>query len=633
MIVELRGVTVQRGARTVLRGLDLALAPGWKVAVVGRNGAGKSTLLELIGGRLSPEAGELRCPRGTTVALLEQHAPAGSQAAIEYVLDGDRELRALEGELAGAEAAGDGSRIGALHARLEAIGGYGARARAARTMRGLGLEASDEGRPLSAFSGGQRRRLALARALVARAELLALDEPTNHLDLDAVLWLESFLAALPATVLVVSHDREFLDGIADHVAHVEGAGVRLYPGNYSAFERIRSEELRRARVCHRRQQALVARLEEFVARHRARAAHARQAQSRLRALERMRRVAPAHADSPFTFTFLEPARLPRPLLRLERAAAGYRGVAVIEALSLSLAPGDRIALLGANGAGKTTVMRLLAGELEPLAGRREAAARLEIGYFAQHLVERLDPAASPLAHLRRIDPGAGEQALRDWLGGFGFSGPRALEPVAPLSGGEKARLALALLARSAPNLLLLDEPTNHLDLEMRHALELALQAFSGAVVLVSHDRHLVRAVADRLWLVAGGRLEPWAGDLDEYGRWLRERRLPGERAERAGDPRRERRREGAARRRSIAPLARRVRDLEAELERLQARLAELHATLAEPDLYAPGGDRERLAALAGEQRALERRRARLEQQWLAASEALEAAAAGSPVGW
>ena len=498
-------VALRRGPRLLFSEVDFIIHAGHKVGVVGGNGSGKSSLFALIRNELHADEGEFDMPAGLSLAHVAQETPATERPAIDYVMDGDTELRAVEVALRDAERAGDGHAQAEVQAQLEHIGGYQARARAARLMHGLGFAPDQDERPVASFSGGWRMRLNLAQALMCRSDLLLLDEPTNHLDLDAVIWLEDWLRGYPGTLLLISHDRDFLDRVIDRIAHLDQGSITLYSGNYSAFERIRAERLANQAAAYEKQQREVAHIHAYVERFRAKATKARQAQSRLKALARMELIAPAHVDSPFHFEFAEPAALPNPLLRLDGASAGYGELPVVAELNFSLSPGERIGLLGPNGAGKSTLMKLIAGGLAPMAGRRETADRLAIGYFAQHQLEQLDPGASALLHLRRIDPKASEQQMRDFLGGFDFRGDRVVEPVAPFSGGEKARLVLALIVWQRPNLLLLDEPTNHLDLEMRHALNLALQGYGGAVLLVSHDRHLLRSVADRLLLVDGGR--------------------------------------------------------------------------------------------------------------------------------
>ncbi len=629
-------VTLRRGPRALFEKATFTLHPGWKVGLTGANGTGKSSLFALIRGELGSDAGEARLPPGTVIAHVAQETPATDWPAIEYVIDGDQELRSIEAALAKAEKAGEGTAQAELHAGLDAAQGYEAPARAGRLMHGLGFTSEQERQPVNAFSGGWRMRLNLAQALMCRSDLLLLDEPTNHLDLDAVFWLENWLRSYPGTLLLISHDREFLDRCVGHILHIEQAGVTLYTGNYSDFESQRSEALARQQSGYEKQRREVAEMQRFVERFRAKATKARQAQSRLKALARMEHIAPAHVDSPFHFAFRKPQKLPTPLLTLEEASAGYGEKSVVAGAELSLLPGERIGLLGANGAGKSTLMKLLAGTLAPLDGKRSEAPDLAIGYFAQHQLEQLDGSASPLLHLARLDARAGEQELRNFLGGFGFRGDAALEPVAPLSGGEKARLVLALIVYQRPNLLLLDEPTNHLDLEMRHALTTALQGFEGAMVVVSHDRHLLRATADQLLVVADGQVTEFDGDLDDYRRWLEERRraesAPSASARDGSDPnsavgRRERRREEAERRHRLKPLRHDLEAAEKKLESLSEQKRALEEQLADQGLYEAEA-KDRLTALLREKGRVDQELAEAEEAWLTAGEALELAESG-----
>ncbi len=624
-------LALRRGPRVLFAGASLQIHPGQKVGVTGANGTGKSSLFELILGTLHADAGEFRRPRDWVIAHVAQETPADPRPAIDYALDGDAELREVEAAMSHAE----GERLAELHARLDAIGGYSARARAARLLHGLGFAPGQEDRPVASFSGGWRVRLNLARALMCRSDLLLLDEPTNHLDLDAVLWLEEWLRAYPGTLLLISHDRDFLDAVVDQIAHIEQDRLTLYAGNYSAFERVRAELLARQQSEYEKQQREVAHIRDYVDRFRAKATKARQAQSRLKALERMELIAPAHVDSPFHFSFRPPEKAPRPLLRLEQAAAGYAGTAILSGLNLTLNPGDRLGLLGSNGAGKSTLIKLLAGQLMPLAGTLETARDLRRGYFAQHQLEQLHPEHTPLEHLLQLDKQLGgrasEQALRDYLGGFGFAGDKALDRVGPFSGGEKSRLALALLVYRRPNLLLLDEPTNHLDLEMRQALALALQDYEGAMVIVSHDRHLLRVTTDDLLLVHAGRAEAFDGSLDDYPRWLASQRREVDAVGAAGGAsgvleKKNRKREAAERRQQLAPLRRRATELEQLLERLHARQAALQQQLADPGLYEPARKAELQAAIQEKAR-LDAEVTAGENAWLEALETLEAAEA------
>ncbi len=631
-MLRLAHLALHRGGRPLFTDLSFTLHPGWKCGVVGANGAGKSSLFALIRGVLHADGGEIAFPPDWTLAHVAQETPASDRTAIDYVLDGDAELRSIETEIERAQGSDDGLKLAALHARLEAIGAWTARARAGQLLAGLGFMPDDESRAVNTFSGGWRMRLNLAQALMCRADLLLLDEPTNHLDLDAVLWLEGWLRNYRGTLLLISHDREFLDRTIDHTLHFdvqgETAQATLYSGNYSEFERARAATLARRAADRARQQRDAAHLRAFVERFRAKASKARQAQSRLKMLERMPEIALAHADSPFHFSFRAPDKLPTPLLVLKNAAAGYDDRRVLSGVSLSLAPGDRVGLLGPNGAGKSTLIRLLAGVQAPQAGERLAARDLRIGYFAQHQLEQLNPSESALTHLARLDPNAREQALRDFLGGFGFIGDRALGPVAPFSGGEKARLVLALLVFQRPNLLLLDEPTNHLDIEMRHALTVALQDFDGALVTVSHDRHLLMSVTDRLLRVADGAAQLFDGDLDDYAAWLVQRRArPPAAAEMAGATpnRRDQRRQDAERRQQLQPLKAKLRALEKDLERLSMEKARLDSLLADTALYSDNR-KDELKALLLEQSSITQSLAAVENAWLETGTEIEAAA-------
>ncbi len=519
-MIQFRQLTLTRGVRRLIEDATLQIHAGWRVGVVGANGSGKSSLFALLRGDIQSEAGDCELPRDWRVASVAQETPPLPQPAIDFVLDGDEELRRVERAITAADAAHDGRALAELHVRFEAIDGYSARARAAALLAGLGFATADLERPVADFSGGWRMRLNLAQALVSRADLMLLDEPTNHLDLDAVVWLERWLASYRGTLLLVSHDRDFLDGTVTHVVHLERGVLTLYTGNYTAFETQRAARLAVQQAMYEKQQREIAHMTSFVERFRAKASKARQAQSRLKALDRLEHIAAAHVDSVFDFEFPEPLRAPDPLLTLEDAALGYGDRAVVRNVQLSLRPGARLGLLGPNGAGKSTLIKTLAGGQPLLAGRRVAGHGLETGYFAQHQVEQLRGDESPLRHLIRQDPRAREQDLRNYLGGFDFRGDMADAPVEPFSGGEKSRLALALLVRKRPNLLLLDEPTNHLDLEMRHALTRALAGYEGSLVLVSHDRALLRTVCDSFMLVADGRAVPFDGDLDDYLAWL-----------------------------------------------------------------------------------------------------------------
>jgi ATP-binding cassette subfamily F protein 3 len=628
-MIQLRNLSFARGGEPLVEDVSLQIHPGWKVGLTGANGCGKSSFFALLRGELHAEAGDRELPPGWVIAHVAQDTPALPDTALDFTLDGDTELRAIERDLAEAEAGHDGERIALLHSRLDDVGGYSARARAAELLHGLGFADSELLRPVADFSGGWRVRLNLARALMCRSDLLLLDEPTNHLDLDAVLWLEGWLKSYPGTLILISHDRDFLDAVAGQILHVENRRMRLYSGNYSSFEDARAAQLAVQQALYDKQQREVAHLHAFVDRFRAKASKARQAQSRLKALARMERIAAAHVDAPFNFRFAAPAGMSDPLLALENAAAGYADRPVLAGIRLTLRPGARIGLLGRNGAGKSTLVKLLAGSLASSSGTRSEGRNLKIGYFAQHQLEQLRPDESPLQHLIRLEPASREQDLRDWLGGFDFRGDMASAPCGRFSGGEKSRLALALMMRSRPNLLLLDEPTNHLDLEMREALTLALQETEAAVVLVSHDRHLLRTSADELWLVADGVVAPFDGDLDDYADWLARRRAVAQTADEDKTARRETRQQAeAARQAALAarrPLRKEIDRLDKQLSAWQGEKALLDGQLADNALY-EAKERSRLEQLLKRQAELARDIEAAEHRWLEAHEALEALA-------
>jgi ATP-binding cassette subfamily F protein 3 len=525
LLIQFKQLTLTRGLKILIQGASMQLHPGHKVGLTGANGAGKSSLFAMLRGEVHPEQGDLEMPASWVVAHVAQETPALAMPAIEFVLDGDAELREIEAGLVAAETNHQGELIAELHQRLTDIDGYSAKARASELLNGLGFSQTALQQPVSTFSGGWRVRLNLARALMCRSDLLLLDEPTNHLDLDAVIWLESWLQSYRGTLLLISHDRDFLDAIVNHIAHIEQQTLTLYRGGYSDFERQRAEKLALQQAMFEKQQRKVAHLHSYIDRFRVQATKARQAQSRIKALERMEMISAAHVDSQFSFEFRAPIAAPDPLLVLDDMSVGYQHKPLISNIELAIRPGERIGLLGKNGAGKTTLIKLLAHELAPLGGKRVEGKDLNIGYFAQHQLEQLRPDDSPLQHMMKLDPLTREQEHLNYLGGFDFKGDMARAPCANFSGGEKSRLALALLIWTRPNLLLLDEPTNHLDLEMRHALTLALQDFEGGVILVSHDRALLRATCDEFILVADGKATQFDGDLEDYGQWLNEQRI------------------------------------------------------------------------------------------------------------
>ena len=628
-MIRLQNLTLQRGPQRLLEGAELTLHAGHKAGLIGANGAGKSSLFALLRGELTPDAGDCLLPGDWRIAHMRQEVDNLERLAVDYVLDGDHHLRRVQAELAAAEQAHDGASIARLHSELDSADGYTADARARKLLAGLGFENAQMDRRVGDFSGGWRMRLNLAQALMCPSELLLLDEPTNHLDLDAILWLEDWLKGYPGTLLLISHDRDFLDAVVDHVAHLEQQKLTLYRGGYSAFERTRAERLAQQQQAYEKQQAQRAHMEKYIARFKAQATKARQAQSRIKALERMEELSAAHVDSPFDFVFREADKISTPLLSLSEGRLGYGDKTVLQQVKLSLVPGARIGLLGPNGAGKSTLIKNLSAELQPLSGSLTRGENLVIGYFAQHQLDALDDKASPLLHLQRLAPAEREQTLRDFLGGFDFRGARCDEPVVNFSGGEKARLALALIAWGKPNLLLLDEPTNHLDLEMRLALTMALQEFAGAVVVVSHDRHLLKSTTDEFLLVADGRVVPFDGDLDDYARWLidyRQRQAPPNAAPDSAaekTDKRAQRQAAAALRQQLAPHKKQAEKLEQELGKVQEKLAVVETQLGDSGLY-EAARKDELRQRLAEQAQLKAREAELEEAWLLALETLEA---------
>ncbi|MBQ4853568.1 ATP-binding cassette domain-containing protein [Rhodanobacter sp. B2A1Ga4] len=642
-MISFRHFALRRGSRLLLSDIDLVIQGGWRLGVIGRNGCGKSSLFAALQGTLEGDAGELEMSGKLRLASVAQETPALPDAAIDYVLGGDEELAAAM--LAEAEAGdrGDMEAMAKAHHRIEELNGYDGRARAGRLLHGLGFPPETHERAVQEFSGGWRGRLNLARALMCPSDLLLLDEPTNHLDLDAVLWLEEWLRRYQGTLLIISHDREFLDGVITHTLHLNDGKARLYTGNYSAFERLRAEQLRQQQISHEREQAERAHLQSFIDRFKAKATKAKQAQSRMKRLEKLAGTEAVRAERPFSFQFPAPGRLPDSMLQLEDITAGYMadpaagsGEAahiVLADVRFSIEAGERIGLLGPNGAGKSTLVKTLVGELEPFGGERKVHKDLKIGYFAQHTVESLREGASPLDHLLDKAPGVATQIMRDFLGTWNFAGDRAFESVDGFSGGERARLALALIAWDKPNLLLLDEPTNHLDLDMREALADALADFDGALVLVSHDRHLLGMVCDSFWRVADGVVESFDGDLDDYARWLKNRGAASKKAAKAGAAAKpvvkvvevspeQRRRQAAVQRDDEKAARQRVKKIEARTATIDTELAALETRLADPATY--NGPTSEMMRLGQRQTELQREKEALETEWLELAEQLEA---------
>ena len=619
-LLVLDHVTLRVGGRTLLEGADLRVDPGRRIGLVGRNGAGKTTLLRAVAGEIGVDGGDIRLSSRARLAQVRQEAPSGGQSLLDTVLAADTERTALLAEREGAAP----QRLAEVHERLRTIAADAAPGRAAAILAGLGFDAEAQARSVDSFSGGWRMRVALAAALFAAPDLLLLDEPTNHLDLEATLWLEGWLARFPGACLIVSHDRGLLDRAVEAIAHLDRQRISLTPGGYDEFVRIRTEHAMQQARSAERIAAQRAHMQAYVDRFRYKASKARQAQSRLKALERLPAIDVVVEDAPTRFQFPAPAALAPPILALERVAAGYEGRRVLDRVTLSVDPDDRIALLGANGNGKSTLAKLLAGRMEPLGGEVRRAKALRVGYFAQHQTEELVLGESPVMHMARALPRATATQVRGQLARFGLDADRADTRVANLSGGEKARLLLALATRDAPQMLILDEPTNHLDIDAREALVRALADYEGAVLLISHDPHLVELVADRLWLVGEGTVRPYDGDMDAYRQLLLERARPAKAD--AGGTRKDERRERAEARVQAAPLRRRVREAEVRLEALAAERARLEALLADPGLYAPGRGAEVTAAQM-RMAAIGREQAAAETVWLEAEAALEEAGA------
>ena len=630
-MIQLEQLSLRRGGRVLFQKASMQLHPGWKIGLTGVNGAGKSTLFSALLGGMESDSGSLTRPSVWTVAHMAQEIKALDMKAIDFVLSGDEEYWDIQNKLAHPEQLNN-DEMAHLYGRFDEINGYSAPSKASQLMAGLGFFEHQSDLDVSSFSGGWRMRLNLARTLMSRSDLLLLDEPTNHLDLDAILWLEDWLKAYEGTLILISHDRDFLDAITDHILHIENQELVLYTGNYSTFERTRSERLAQQQQAFEKQQETRAHLQKFIDRFKAKATKAKQAQSRIKQLERMQELSAAHVDTPFTFSFREPTKMSSPLLQMDSADIGYGDKLIATNINLQITPNSRIGLLGMNGAGKSTLIKSLVGDLPLLRGERKASELLNIGYFAQHQMDALDGNASPMLQLARIaDPKISEASLRSFLGSFGFSGERMDTPSESFSGGERARLALALIVWQRPNVLVLDEPTNHLDLDMRHALTMALQDFEGAVVLVSHERQLIASVCDELILVNNGRCREFDGDLVAYAEWLRQARI--EMMKNSQQPaapitsqvtakpvvskldKEAQRKLAAQRREQTRPIRKNIEKNEAQIAKLQPRLAEIETLLGDTALY-EASRKDELLKLMNEQTELKAKVEQAEEQML-----------------
>ena len=619
-----------RGGKPLLENASATINPKQKVGLVGANGCGKSSFFTLLKQESQVDAGELMIPHHWRLASVAQETPALETNALQYVIDGDHHFRELQAKLKQAEDADNGTQIAEMHIQLDNAGGYTIESRAAELLAGLGFNEQAQGRPVSDFSGGWRMRLNLAQALLCPSDLLLLDEPTNHLDLDAVIWLEKWLHQYQGTLILISHDRDFIDSIVDKIIHIEQNKLFEYTGNYTSFERQRAEKLMQQQSSYEKQQAQMQHMQSYIDRFRYKANKAKQAQSRIKALEKMENLLPAHVDNQFSFSFREPEALPMPLLTLEKVSAGYEDLLILDEIKLNLVPGSRIGLLGRNGAGKSTLVKLLSNQLEPKSGKIEINTNAKIGYFAQHQLEFLHLDESPMQHLSRLAPDEKELPLRNFLGSFGFQGDKAFDIVAPFSGGEKARLVLALLVWQKPNLLLLDEPTNHLDLEMRHALTVALQAFEGAMVVVSHDRHLLRTTIDDLYLVHDKKVEPFSGDLDDYHQWLSDQQRIEKQVEQSTEKtvsvstnRKDQKRLEAEFRKKLTPFKKQLTQAEKEMETHAARLSDIENQLGDSSLYEQE-NKTTLTSLLKEQGEVKEQLEEAEMLWMEAQEQIEA---------
>ncbi|MDG1310789.1 MAG: ATP-binding cassette domain-containing protein [Porticoccaceae bacterium] len=625
-MISLSDIELRRGTKVLLREAELVIHPGQHIGIIGANGCGKSSLFKLLLGKIAPDAGNLFIPSDWNIAHMAQELASTNSSALDYVLDGDPELRRTEVAIEEALQLEDNDRLATEYEKMDAINGFDAQYRAEQLLHGLGFHQSEVGRPVSSFSGGWRIRLNLAQALMSPSDLLMLDEPTNHLDLDATLWLEQWLKVYPGTLLIISHDRDFIDNVVERIVHIEREQSISYKGNYSDFERVRAERLALHQASFEKQQKRRKDVEAFVARFRYKASKAKQAQSRIKELERMGNIAPAHIDSPFYFKFPEPKKAHSALVNITQSELGYGDTKILSQVNFDLQPGTRIGLLGPNGAGKSTLINSLTGDLDLLSGERVYGDNLKIGYFAQHQLEVLDLQASPFLHLQRIRPQATDQEIRNFLGGFDFHDDKALDVIKDFSGGEKARLALALIVWQKPNLLLLDEPTNHLDLEMRHALTMALQSYEGALVVISHDRHLLRNTVDEFYLVAEGRVAEFDGDLKDYQSWLknfsRDIGLSETVVAELPVDKKLARQQSAESRKKLAPLNKLIKVLESKIDREQKKLQEIEDQLADAKIY-DESNKDRLKKCLSEQALIKKALSGLEADWLETQEIIE----------
>jgi len=628
-LITANNLGLDRGTKNLISGSSFTIHPNHKAGLVGANGCGKSSLFAALLGELQPDTGDLSMPSGWSIATVKQDTPALDKSALDYVMDGDKEFRQLEANLEQARLDDNGALEATIINQIDAISGYSLPARAGELLHGLGFLQPQLANPVKSFSGGWRMRLNLAQALISRADLLLLDEPTNHLDLDAVIWLQRWLKRFTGTLVLISHDRDFLDDVIGQILHIEHKQAKLYAGNYTAFERQRAEHLAQQDAQYQKQQKEVAHLTSFVDRFRAKASKAKQAQSRLKRLQKLPDLAPAHVDSQFTFSFETPDNLPYPLLSLKESECGYNEQAIIlSGVSMTLVPGSRIGLLGRNGAGKSTLIKSLAGELALMQGERYCAQELRIGYFSQHQLEQLHMKSSAIDHILNAKPGKTLLEARSFLGRFGFSGDQALDAVGTMSGGEKARLVLALIVLEKPQLLLLDEPTNHLDLEMRQALVLALQDFEGAIILIAHDRFLLESCVDEFYIVANNTVEDFDGDIDDYQQWLNEeKKLTLKNAKVSnGEPtvdKKQQRREQAELRKKSAPLRKEADKYEKKVGQYQAELNDIESVLAEPEIY-QAENKARLSELIKKQANIKSELEENEMMWLDLEEQIEA---------